>query len=434
MSYNYPPEEPTPDHLEDTNPIRITHLDDTNPIRPVLERGRLPAWRRLVGAFSLIGALALTVATAALLLTPPNDSTQPIPQPTDTNPLIETLPTEITQIDAPPTQVSDVQPFIVSEIMPTVDPSVIGALLNTPLQSFTAQQDAQDITIMRNNYEPFTFVPDRPRNEVITYEVQAGDTIFGIAERFGLQPESIAWANERSIIGGLRPGRRINILPADGAYIQVTNEITIAEIASRFRVEPFVIIDSEYNDFFGAEPDTVLPSGTWVVVPGGQAEQITWSAPVTRTGSNAQSGGAGAQISFGAGEPGTCGLVDNPGNTTGWVRPLSGYTWIRGFTSFHTGVDLAAPTGTPVVAANSGTVIFAGGSNYGYGLAVVLAHGPFTTVYGHLSQYNVRCRAAVSAGQVIGLVGSTGDSTGPHLHFEIRYNDIPTDPVGTMPF
>ena len=86
------------------------------------------------------------------------------------------------------------------------------------------------------------------------------------------------------------------------------------------------------------------------------------------------------------------------------------------------------------MAANGGTVIFAGWSNWGYGKSIVLAHGPYTTVYDHLSAINIGCGQYVSAGQVIGAVGSTGESTGPHLHFEIRYNDIPTDPTGTMPF
>ena len=86
------------------------------------------------------------------------------------------------------------------------------------------------------------------------------------------------------------------------------------------------------------------------------------------------------------------------------------------------------------MAANGGTVIFAGWSNWGYGYSIVLAHGPFTTLYGHLSGINVSCGASVGAGQVIGAVGSSGASTGPHLHFEIRYNDVPTDPTSTIPF
>jgi murein DD-endopeptidase MepM/ murein hydrolase activator NlpD len=269
--------------------------------------------------------------------------------------------------------------------------------------------------------------------------VQAGDTIYAIADRFGLKPESIAWANSRDIIGGLRPGRAINILPVDGAFITVNNERTIASIAQEFRVDPYVIIDSEYNTFpdqTSVTPETVLPSGTQVVIPGGEAEQITWNVRVERTGGDASGSGSssGARISFAPGDPGSCGMVDNPGGGGGWVKPLGGYTWTRGFTSFHTGVDLSAPEGTPVYAANGGTVIFRGWSTWGYGWAIVLAHGPFTTLYGHLSAINVGCGHSVSAGQFIGAVGNSGNSSGPHLHFEIRYNDVPYDPTTTMSF
>jgi murein DD-endopeptidase MepM/ murein hydrolase activator NlpD len=306
----------------------------------------------------------------------------------------------------------------------------MAVLLATPVAPL---DQLASLAVERDGFSAFTIIPDRPRSEVFQYEIESGDTIFEIAERFGLKPETIAWSNDRSIIGGLRPGRRINILPIDGAYITVVSTETIASIASRFHVDPYIIIDSEYNpDLFGASPDTELPSGTRVVVPGGEAEEITWIVPVERVGADAS--GAGGRISFNVGDPGSCGLVDNPGGGGGWIKPLSSYQWVRGFTSFHTGVDLSAAVGTPVMAANGGTVIFAGWSSWGYGYSVVLAHGPFTTLYGHMSAISARCGSYVNAGQVIGAVGSTGDSSGPHLHFEIRYNDIPTDPTGTMAF
>ncbi|MEO0562443.1 MAG: M23 family metallopeptidase, partial [Chloroflexota bacterium] len=146
------------------------------------------------------------------------------------------------------------------------------------------------------------------------------------------------------------------------------------------------------------------------------------------------SGAGGSFISFAPGDPGSCGRVANPGGGGFWTRPINNYTWIRGFTGFHTGVDLAASVGTPVLAAQGGTVIFAGWNNWGYGYTVVLAHGPFTTLYGHLSNINVGCGQSVGAGQVIGGVGNTGNSSGPHLHFEIRFNDIPEDPTTNISF
>lgn len=410
-------DEPIPDHLADTG--RITPVRD------------LPAWRRAVGFLSLLGAAALTVATALIVLLPGGTTPAPAPNaeatlaPTAT---LDTPPTAETVIE------SGAETMINGGVIPTLSPDQAAVLLNTPLQRVNP---ISGIEVVRSDYNPFTIAPARPRGEVVEYTVQAGDTIYEIADRFGLKPESIAWANSRDIIGGLRPGRAINILPVDGAFITVNNERSIASIAREFRVDPYVIIDSEYNDFgtlTSLTPETLLPSGTDVVIPGGEAEQISWNVAVQRTGGDASNGNVGGQISFAPGDPGSCGMVDNPGGGGGWVRPVGGYSFTRGFTSFHTGVDLAASEGTPVYAANGGTVIFRGWSTWGYGWAIVLAHGPFTTVYGHLSAINVGCGQYVNAGQFIGSVGSSGNSSGPHLHFEIRYNDVPFDPTTTMAF
>jgi murein DD-endopeptidase MepM/ murein hydrolase activator NlpD len=410
------------------------HLADTSPVRTVQDEP-LPAWRRMVGLISLLGAFAMTIATAVLLITPPETTTTVIGDGGLSGAVVSpSNDVNSQQAIVPPTTspgepTSPPQPGVAA--LPTISPDVMMALLGSPL---TAQVESGDpIAFLRNNYDPFTIIPDRPRSRVEQYEVQSGDTIFSIAERFGLKPETIAWSNDRSIIGNLRPGRMINILPVDGAYYVVPASETIRQVAGRFGVDPFVIIDSEFNELYGATPDTQLPSGTAVVIPGGEAEQITWNPVVERVTGN--SPGAVSAISFSPGDPGSCGLVENPGGSGGWVNPLGGgYQWMRGFTSFHTGVDLSAPTGTPVRAAQGGAVIFAGWNSFGYGYAIVLAHGAFTTVYGHLSSINVGCRQIVSAGQVIGGVGSTGNSSGPHLHFEIRYNDVAQDPTGIMPF
>lgn len=394
------------------------------------------AWGRLLGGFSLIGAVLLTVGAVVLLLTPtPPPGPAPAPAAATATATRATGEVVITVSPFAPTATPDPNALPVAAL-PTLAPADAAAILAGPV---TNRVDSlSPVVYVRDSYNPFTIIPDRPRNEVIQYEVQAGDTIFTIAERFGLKPESIAWSNDRSIIGGLRAGQNLNIMPVDGAYYTVSTQQTIAEVASQLGVDPYTIIDTEYNDLFGAEPETVLNVGTKVVVPGGTAEAISWNARVERSGDaqNSSSGGnGGSQIIFEPGDPGSCGWTDNPGGSGGWTNPMGGgYTWSRGFTSWHSGVDLAAPPGTPVRAALGGTVIFAGWNSYGYGYAIVLAHGPYTTLYGHLSEIYVSCRSYVAAGQTIGGVGSTGDSSGPHLHFEIRSNDVATDPTYTMPF
>jgi murein DD-endopeptidase MepM/ murein hydrolase activator NlpD len=116
-----------------------------------------------------------------------------------------------------------------------------------------------------------------------------------------------------------------------------------------------------------------------------------------------------------------------------WVKPTRGYNLTSGFGqrwgTLHAGVDLAAPSGTPIVAARSGTVSLARWYG-GYGYAVKIDHGGgVTTLYGHNSKLLVSAGQKVSAGQRISLMGSTGDSTGPHLHFEVHVGGDPVDPV-----
>lgn len=128
-----------------------------------------------------------------------------------------------------------------------------------------------------------------------------------------------------------------------------------------------------------------------------------------------------------------------PAPGTGFTWPASGpittYFGQVGPTSprGHAGLDIAAPWGTPVVAAHTGQVVFAG-PNGGYGIQATLEHGyELSTLYAHLSQIYVASGEQVERGQVIGLIGSTGYSTGPHLHFEIRQDGTPRDPLGYLP-
>ena len=120
----------------------------------------------------------------------------------------------------------------------------------------------------------------------------------------------------------------------------------------------------------------------------------------------------------------------------GWVRPTRGYDVTSGFGyrwgTMHEGVDLAAPSGTPIVTVRSGVIELAEWYG-GYGYAVIVDHGAgIKTLYGHNSQLLVSEGQRVRTGQRISLMGSTGDSTGPHLHFEVRVNGEPVDPVPWM--
>ncbi len=414
----------------------IDPLADTNPslsMQPVDLGGdaeeTLPGWRRLAGFASLVAAAVLTIATALLLLWPASTpEPEPIPQQQVTQQPTAVADVPTAEAILPSTAVNPGE-----SLPPTISPEQSAALLSQPLQSL---HNIAPFQIVRNMYEPFTTVPDRPRNEVIQYEAVKGDSIYSIAERFGLEPESIAWANSRSIIRVLSPGDQINILPVDGVYVQAIGSKTVQDLAAEYKVvDPYTILDSEFNGVLaGYDLDTILPSGTWVVIPDGQAEEITWNPGiVTDDGGNGGTS-SGFVTQFAPGQPGSCGAVQNPGGGAYWAQPLNSYSWVRGFTSWHTGVDLAAPIGTPVYAANSGVVIFNGWNSWGYGTMVVLAHGPYLTLYGHMSGTTVGCGQIVTVGQQIGMVGNTGNSSGPHLHFEIRYGQTPQDPTATIGF
>ncbi len=274
------------------------------------------------------------------------------------------------------------------------------------------------VGVVQRSSAPFTLLKGTGRTRVEQYTVADGDTLESIAAHFNLEDYyTLIWSNKSSKYSPLRPGVQLNILPVDGVYYEVTEPITIAALGEKYGVDPYVIIDSEYNDLFGSIPDTVLPEGMWIVVPGGEAERALFLQ---------------GPISSGTGSTGTADTVsglytlwgctaDVHGGSPPYTRPLGNYTWMRGFTpGGHTGVDLAASIGDPIYAAGDGTVVYSGWSDGGYGNVVVIAHGSTFSLYGHMSRTGVRCGQQVSAGQVIGAVGSTGNSTGPHVHFEVR--------------
>ena len=117
------------------------------------------------------------------------------------------------------------------------------------------------------------------------------------------------------------------------------------------------------------------------------------------------------------------------GPSSYWFEPPFG-----GYPHFHTGIDMVEPFGSPVYAADDGVVALVGSSSSGYGNYVVIAHsGGFDTLYGHLSTALVKVGQTVTQGTVIGLEGSTGNSTGAHLHFELRVNQVPVDPTPYLP-
>jgi murein DD-endopeptidase MepM/ murein hydrolase activator NlpD len=439
---------------EDTNPSHAVHLEDQLRAEepPVISEDTHPSlaahpflsdnWppqgsggfalvQRVVAVAMLVSAVVLTAAAAYVWMrdedSGPTDTTGGRNAPdTGMTAAVAGAASTPTETAALPTQgSSQAQVALAATPISTAAADEIAAALLTP-----APVHPVSGAIQRNS-EPFTIRPSSARTQVTQYTVQQGDTLESIASKFGLNDfYTLVWSNKRDKYSPLRPGVQLNIMPEDGVYYEVTDNISIADLANTYGVDPYNIIDSEYNNLFGSTPDTLLVKGMWVVVPGGQGERVNLLPPNPNTTAVGGTGViTGTYILWGC--------TANVGSgTLPYTRPLDAYTWMRGFTlGGHEGVDLAAPIGTPVHAAGGGTVVFAGWNSYGYGNVVVIAHGPVFTIYGHLSAYRVSCGQSVSAGNIIGAVGNTGNSSGPHLHFEMRdANWNPVNPTNYMGF
>jgi murein DD-endopeptidase MepM/ murein hydrolase activator NlpD len=258
--------------------------------------------------------------------------------------------------------------------------------------------------------QPHTIIPERPRLDIITYAVQAGDTVQSIADLFGLQPTSIMWANPaiEDAPDLLRIGQEVTILPIDGAYHKVAEGDTLESIAEEYKVEPEAIVACEYNPL--EAPVRSIQEGTWLIVPGGEKPYVP-KVVTTYTGS----------------------VPEGARGTGRFQWPVLGRI-TQGYWYGHRAIDIGAPIGGAVVAADGGFISFAGWTDVGYGYLIVIDHANgFATYYAHLSNIYVFTGQAVERGQVIAASGNTGWSTGPHLHFEVRYYGAQQNPRAYLP-
>lgn len=277
---------------------------------------------------------------------------------------------------------------------------------------------ASPASLLRRAVMPFTTIlPDTSTTsntsvesiptEIRSYTVQSGDTVLGIANRFGLKPETLQWSNgdiEKNP-DLLSIGDTLRILPVDGAVHRVRNGDTLSKIATSYNVTVDDILAYTPNGL--GDVATPISIGQELIIPGGiKAYVPPQSLSYTEV--------AASEAAVGVGE------FNWP--TVGRVT--------QGYWGGHRAVDIGAYSGAPVKAADSGRVVIAkSGWNYGYGNYVVIDHGNgFVSLYGHLNSIFVRPGENIYSGQKIGSVGNTGNSTGPHLHFEIRYKDALRNP------
>ncbi len=258
-----------------------------------------------------------------------------------------------------------------------------------------------------------TDISQKPRDKIITYTVQKGDTLSTIARKFGVSVETVKWENDLSG-ENIAVGDELRILPVTGLSYRVSQGETIYTIAKKLDTEPQKIVDFPFNDF--ANPETFsLVAGQTLIVPDGvkPSEQSTYVRPRPVV------------------------IASGPASVSS-----AGYAWpLRGGISqfpawYHMALDITADVGTPILAANNGTVsrVILGTWDGGYGNNAYIDSGNgVQTHYAHMSSVAVSPGQSVIAGRtVVGYVGLTGRTTGPHLHFEVIQNGVLVNPLGFL--
>jgi murein DD-endopeptidase MepM/ murein hydrolase activator NlpD len=319
--------------------------------------------------------------------------------------------------------------------------SSYAASIPTPTQPYTPPSLPE---YLGNNLEPVinrittlhTSFPSRSRFEVSIYRVKPGDTLFGIAEKFGLKPETLLWGNQMILADNphnLRPDQELNILPVDGTYYRWQAGDGLNGVAKFFNVKPEDIVSwpgnqidaSSVGDF--SRPN--IEAGKWLVVPGGTRAFVTWSAPDIPRDNPSVAKVLG---------PGACESIPEGGIGSGaFIWPannhfLSGYDWSP--STNHAGIDIDGETGDPIYSVDTGVIVYAGWNNWGYGNVVVISHGNgWQTLYAHLNAINVACGQSIIQGSIIAAMGETGNASGSHLHFEMMYNGTKVNPWDYLP-
>jgi len=322
--------------------------------------------------------------------------------------------------------------YLRSQVPETSQPAAQAAILPTSTPTYELP-DLPPLTIAETSYQVgiprlaqvHTTIPTRPRTEVITYVVKPGDTVFGIAEQFGIKPETVLWGNYFILADNphaLIEGQELNILPLDGTYHRWSAGEGLNGVADGYSVTPEEIINWEGNNLIletlGDFANPNIEPGTFLVVPGGSRQYVTWSAPrITRSN-------PGVAKFIG---PGACGtILDGAVGTGAFIWPsaahfLSGYDYSP--STNHFAIDIDGDLGEPMWASDSGVVVYAGWNNFGYGNMVVIDHGNgWQTAYAHMQVYTVVCGQSVFQGTPIGTIGSTGKSSGAHIHFEMLHD------------
>lgn len=295
----------------------------------------------------------------------------------------------------------------------TLSPRIEQALRDEDVQWTTYSPSSAYATYSQEGRSVTTIESPHQRGDIITYTIREGDTVSTIAEKFGVSIDTVIWANNISSVTEIKSGQQLKIPPVTGIVYEVQRGETVYSIAEKHEANPQAIVDFPFNSFANDET-FALAVGQTLIIPDGVKPKARPAAParpqpVYTAQADVQTGGAG-----------------------NFIWPTSGritqrYVW------YHRGVDIANSASPAVVAAAPGRVSAVIYSRYGYGNHVVVDHGDgYQTLYAHLSRMYVQVNQQVSSGQALGQMGSTGRSTGIHLHFEVIRNGVKIDPLSVL--
>jgi len=267
------------------------------------------------------------------------------------------------------------------------------------------------VDVIPNRQTTLTLVPeDRKRTEPFDYTVSSGDTLFGVGEKFKISTDALKYVNNLTDYSVLKIGQKITIPPVSGLIHKAMSGDTLDSIAEKYQVPVQAIADFNY-----ILDTSTLAVGSELVIPDAKIPQPVYKAPQTPSIT-------------------TPVVSDSPvpsKNLCVWpstVRIITQY-----YSWYHNGVDIAVSNGRPMpplFACTDGIVVRAGWDPFGLGLNVRIDHGNgYETVYGHMSRIDVSYGERVSRGQVIGIMGTTGRSTGPHVHFMVKYGGVAQNPL-----
>ncbi len=281
---------------------------------------------------------------------------------------------------------------------------------NSPFSNISQTENYQESVLSYNPYEGniSTVVSAKTRYEIENYTVRGGDTLDSIAKKFNVSINTIKWANDLKN-DTIKPGQILKIPPITGVVHKVVAGDTVYSIAKKYGVNAQNIVNYIWNEFVDQETFALRP-GQILFVPDGVIKPPAQPAapkiiPQVLAGSRGSSN---------------------------FIWPTSGVI-TQYAVSYHMALDIANNVGTSIIAADSGVVSYAGCLGWGYGCHVIIDHGNgYQTLYAHLSRYDVDAGVSVNQGSQIGLMGSTGRSTGPHLHFEIRSSSQLLNPLNFL--